>query len=352
MLKTMFVHIGPPKTGTTSIQRTFFNNAALLEEHGLFYYTGRWSHHPISRQMHRQTQMPNYQRASEDFFQAAAASRCEAGLFSSEMLVVLTQREINEAKRKFLEVAESVKVIAYVRHPVSFAVSLAHQAVRGGKPIDLIEESPNMRNVPKLLSRWAKAVGQDNMIVRPFDRDQLVAGDAVDDMLNVLGLDGLRARVERVRANEGLSVLALALLDELNRQGDGHPLRKPYLRAVNRLGGPRYVLPQETIDKVRATTAADVVHLRRHWQIDLPEPTPTPSKPLGLDADEVRSLSEMVLSLVGSLEEERAARLALERDVHVWRHPLRALRWLVPGRRKARKKAEKPDADDEETGEW
>ena len=37
MQKTIFIHVGPPKTGTSAIQNWFSKNADMLRTKGLFY---------------------------------------------------------------------------------------------------------------------------------------------------------------------------------------------------------------------------------------------------------------------------------------------------------------------------
>ncbi|GAB5374726.1 MAG: hypothetical protein AcusKO_11880 [Acuticoccus sp.] len=298
MLKTLYVHIGPPKTGTTSIQDTFRANAALLEQHGFFYYTGHKSHHAVALHMCERDRLPRHRKWHDDFFAKAAATRCETGMLSTEFMIRLSQEEIESAIAKFQGIAGHVKVLCYARHPVPFAVSAAHQAIRGAKEVAHVEASPNMRQHSALFRRWEEAVGRENMIVRAFDRDALPKGDVVEDVINLVGLQDLSPQIERHRSNEGLSVLGAQLLDAVSQRLKDNPVEVRYVKLLRNIKGPRYVLPAKTLDVVRRKTAADVAQLREEWGIDLKEPSMPPYSPPPLSEEEIASLADAVVDIL------------------------------------------------------
>lgn len=306
MLKTIFVHIGPPKTGTTSVQLTFAANAALLEAHDIFYYVGHPNHHAVARDMHKPFRRRAHRAVSDAFFAAAAASDRAVGVFSSELMVSLTSEEVPAAIDRFREVAESVKVLFYARHPLSHAVSASQQLVRGGTPLGKVEADPVARRVPRLLERWAAEVGRENMVVRPFERAQLAGGDVIDDVLCVLGRPELAALLDKRQSNESLSVLAVHLIDRLNRRAEEEGVRLRHKPVLSRIGGPRYVLPQTALDTVREKTAGDLEVLRRDWGVTLAEPDLVPTPP-PLGEVELDTLADAFFELFRREAEAEAA---------------------------------------------
>jgi len=297
VLKTIFVHIGPPKTGTTSLQLTFAANAPLLAAHDVFYYVGHPNHHAVARDMHKPFRRPQHRAVTDAFFAAADASRQAVGVFSSEMMVALSDEEAVAAIARFRTVAERVRVVFYARHPLGHAVSASHQNVRGGMPLAEVEADPVARRLPRLIGRWADAAGRENMIVRPFERGQLVGGDIIDDMLDVIGRPDLAPIIAKEQANESLSVLAIHLIDRLNRRIEAEGVRLRHKPTLSRIGGPRYVLPQAALDRVREKTAGDLEALRRDWGITLAEPTLVPTPP-PLGEAELASLADVFFDLL------------------------------------------------------
>lgn len=293
----MFVHIGHPKTGTSSIQETFTASASVLEDYGVFHYAGYIDHHPIARRMHKASQRYHDIGVYKRFFAAAAATRCETGFFSSETLIRLQPDEIAAMVEQFRTVAEEIKVLIYVRHPVGYTVSATHQAVRLGQSLAALEKKPRLVDLKRILPRWRDAMGADNLIVRPFERAQMVNGDAVDDVLAVLGAGAAADRLTRSQRNEGLSVLGIHVLDRVN-QLQGRPLGRPNILRINTLAGPRYVLPQETLDHARELAVPHLEYLEAEFGITLSEPPQTPSPPLSLSPEELDTLAALINELL------------------------------------------------------
>ncbi|MEO1103658.1 MAG: hypothetical protein AAFW98_08020 [Pseudomonadota bacterium] len=297
MLDTLTLHIGHPKTGTTSLQATFRDNAALLARHGLYYFGGHRNNHPIARQLHRSSQHARDARVTERFEKGLAETDCAQAFMSSETLIRLSLDEANDAVAKYRRFAHQVRVLAYVRHPVSTASSLAHQAIRTGRALADVEASPRVLPLKRILSRWGGAVGRDNLIVRPFDRRLLVGGDIVDDVLDTLGVGAAAPDMARVRQNDPLSVVAAHLLNSAQRIEPERDLAIPSMRVFDAIGGPRYVLPLQSQERVRQEAAEDMAFLRDEFSIVLPEPSDAPSPPPELTPEVMETLGRALYRL-------------------------------------------------------
>lgn len=331
MLQTLYVHIGPPKTGTTSIQTTFYRNAALFAENGFYYYSGHINHRPIAHYMHEADRLPRHTVHYKRFLAGAAASPCKAGLLSSEFLIRLNGNEVKAECEALRGIAREIKVVCYARHPVSLAISAAHQAVRGGKPVSVVEERPNMSRVSPLLKRWKRAIGRENIIVRPFDRADMVDGDVVSDFLEVVGLGHLRKQLEPMNRNPGLSVLGVQVLDAVARRLEDEPLQIRHIPLLRFLEGPRYVLPPASIEKVRREMADEIEELRTEWGVTLREPELPPYTPPPLSEAEANSLADALVAILRLVPPERSRKSAFADRI-------RSL--LRPGRRRGGDKDE------------
>lgn len=350
MLQILYIHIGPPKTGTTSIQGTFFANAALLKENGFYYFAKQRTHHAIADHMHKRTRLPEHRKFYDAFLAAAAASPYRAGLLSSEFLIRLTDEEVAHECRALRAIAQELKLICYARHPVDFAVSSAHQAIRYGKPLDIVEASPNMRRLTPILARWASVLGRDNIIVRPFDIRRMPGGDVVEDFLGCVGLSDLSDKLERVRLNAGLSVLGAHLMDAVARRIEDEPLAVRHVGLLRHIAGPRYVLPPETLARVRRQMADEVKSLAEDWGVILEESQIPPYVPLSLSEEELSSLADAVVQILRLVPNERASRRAARLEAQREERPpsLLALAGRVlPGVRRKRPMKRPPASHDE-----
>lgn len=292
-MDVLTLHIGQQKTGTTSLQATFRDNPAVLARHGLFYYGKTRTNHPLSRPFHGGTKRGADAKIVRDFTKEAKASGLRQALVSSETYIRLTDEEARECVATMGKVAGRVRVLLYVRDPVAFATSSVHQAVRTGRPLAEVAANPRVLPLRQLITRWRGIVGEDDMIVRPFDRAQLANGDVIDDVLSVLGCPAAAPELARASVNEGLSVLGIHLLDRANALMPDRRMSYDLQRPYNFIGGPRYVLPEEALRKVRRRAAPELAFLKDEYGIDLPQSDAPASPPLALSDEELASLARV-----------------------------------------------------------
>lgn len=288
------LHIGHQKTGTTSLQFTLRDNAALLAKHGLHFWDGHPAHHPVARKFHAALTTPGDHRVVRNFVAALKETSLPQAMISTETFIRLTEDEVKACVAMLRPLAKTLKVLVYVRHPVGFASSAAHQRVRMGGRLAQAEGKPAIVPLRMILQRWTDAVGRENMIVRPFDRGILKNGDVIDDVLDVLGVGEVAPKLKRVQTNEALSVLGINLMDRaLGISGEKLPTAVG--RAFDAIGGPKYVLPQASLDIARAAGVPELAFLEREFGITLPEPAVTPTAPPQLSDAELDSLAGVIL---------------------------------------------------------
>ena len=190
------VHIGMPKTGTTTLQRTFTANTRLLEESGILYpsmlssssmnhrilayYTREPSHYP--RHMRRlKNEAVSRDLINEIKFSVDSSlkSRDYAHLvFSAESLFYPIQQVKRIPFREFMSSLDSSPTfVAYLRSPASFYLAVCQQKLRASTRLKSLTP-PRYYGV---LNSYRETFPDSRIRVSLFERKALVNNDIVDD---------------------------------------------------------------------------------------------------------------------------------------------------------------------------
>ncbi|QLE86086.1 hypothetical protein FLM48_14035 [Shewanella sp. Scap07] len=132
------IHIGMPKTATTSIQRALFKNSELLLSQGIDYcpelcgigmFDNAAAHHAIATYLCNPSAW-NYQQIDETLIERAFRKPGEL-LISSEGFSIANEKQINLLTHKW-KAPESRRVVIVVRDEFSYIKSLWMQAIKTG----------------------------------------------------------------------------------------------------------------------------------------------------------------------------------------------------------------------------
>ena len=141
-------------------------------------------------------------------------------IFSAEDISWPGFRGATERMHKFFKRwTDDVKVVAYARSPLSFALSAFQQMLKDGgmKTLNVHALWPNYR------ARFAALddiFGAANVDLRLYERTSLFGGDVVSDFASAIGIDIGSAPTPQ--ANLSLSAEAIALLFMQRRLGEGY----------------------------------------------------------------------------------------------------------------------------------
>lgn len=313
-LERLVVHIGHDKTGTTSLQETLQANAAALARCGVCYPA--MVHHPVAEEF-GVGGAPFAPGAAWAAFRAAAVrSGCPVAVLSTEGLVRLRRRNVDEALAAFAALARQVEVVLYLRHPVHYANSAVSQGLRLGRTLDDLAANPPIIDQKTIVQRWRNGVTDTNLParleMRIFRRDTDRTFSLVDDMLGRLGLGANidEAVPLRAVANRGFSVLACHVLDWINRQPRDEALDQASLAAFNTLEGPGYVLPDAARAIVRERTRPALTWLEERHGVRLEERAEPATPPCVLSEAELASLARLLLRTTQFAFEVERARVA------------------------------------------
>lgn len=222
MPRRAILHIGPMKTGSSSIQQWLNRNAAGLAAQGVVYPRA------FGPNMSRLTGIAE----AESFGLALTPldikllSEFKSELeqlkdsdhtlvISGEMLGQLLGRpeQLQIIRRIIDPYVDTFTVIAYLRRQDLLSLSRYSTALRRG------ERSARPLSTPvdfeKMLGLWAEVFGAENVLPRVYDRNEMKNGDVIADFCEAAGLpfDAFPAQV--IQNNQSLSSDAQAFLADL-----------------------------------------------------------------------------------------------------------------------------------------
>ncbi|TNE67565.1 MAG: tetratricopeptide repeat protein [Alphaproteobacteria bacterium] len=314
-----FLHIGSPKTGTSSIQGTCFKNRKRLGALGYFYPNNDANHIFFASHFREDpTEIPFHARHGREtralvdawnraqmarFEKDVAASDCHTLILSSEYLPKTSPEKCREMAAYLHSLADEVTVVCYVRHPVSHAASATQQGVKMGfRTLEAAQQNAYFFKSSIVLPKYRDAFGATDMQVRKFDRVELRNQDVVTDFLSLVGLaDDEVKSLEGADANSSLSYEATLIADALTRQfpreqdGIWNPERA---RRVNlmQIRGSAFALDDEADARVRAAAEAEIAFLKAEFGLDF-----TTTKAGRKAGPEARWSDETVLDIAARL---------------------------------------------------
>lgn len=195
--RTIYLHIGAPKTGTSAIQEFLLLNKDALLKKGVHYCdTGMTSESGQAMLawnllgIHFGT--PVDDRIWDEFLEEIENYK-ENILISSEFFWVFSKNEVmrvHELLKKY-----TIKVILYLRRQDLWAMANALQEVKVfNQEFDSIDEIVNKildeTDYNEKVKIWSDIVGDNNIILRPYEKKQMHKNDIYHDFLfNGLGME-------------------------------------------------------------------------------------------------------------------------------------------------------------------
>lgn len=214
-MKTLYLHIGTPKTGTTSLQNFCYSNRETFKKFGYCYpilpfsYYGKrpdrnalFLNGVVFDEKGRRDLEEEERRMQAGFAMIREAFEEFDHVFLSDEAVWMTGfRRKSDVWKRLREESEkggyTVKIVVYLRRQDEFVESWWNQRVK----IDLIKyntmkweeflESAADDSMPdyyKCLSIIAGELGKENIIVRRFARSEFENGSIQHDFMHVIGL--------------------------------------------------------------------------------------------------------------------------------------------------------------------
>lgn len=245
LAQKLILHIGIPKTGTTSIQLFLEENRKQLREQKFMVPASlaggnRGNHRDLpfcvlpadqmlasgyaaQLQLTSRVQVRQWRRQCLERFAAEVRGHADpehTWILSSEYCWVElgTERGIRALKRMLSHLFEHFRVIVYIRNSLETEISRLSQHQKAGRDVRSISTEAN----PALdyaagIQRWLHGFRPDELIVRRFQPTSLVGGDILDDFCHVCGIQSDPLQ-KPARQNRALSLTAMRYLWHLNQE--------------------------------------------------------------------------------------------------------------------------------------
>lgn len=267
--KTAILHIGLPKTGTTSIQRFLLKNQDQLSNVGIRYPTflKRPNHVQLAAyavgEQHVDRagivgvrSLKEWQDFRESFRESFLHATSEPGnwLFTSEHMASRLRSVgcVADLQNLLAESFDGFRVLLYVRRQDEMAASSYSTWIRDGRvlPFDLAGtlQDTDRYDFRKVVTRWQEVFGESAVSIRLYPRT-----DLLDDFAQALSLGDIGGRERPSRLNPSLTAAELEFLRRFNAlvprlDENRHTIRgvgNPVKFVEGTLGGPMWRLAAE-----------------------------------------------------------------------------------------------------------
>ena len=235
---TAYVHLGTGKTGTTSLQRFFVANKEKLKQKGILYScvnlcTDRHVYlSPIVYLYMNGNKEDNFLKDSiKNLKEELRQNPDKMFLFSSED-VLWWHKDVDKValalKDFFTEAGfDEIKIVVYIRSQEDLFLSICSQETKNADPTYNAKESKpedssrfQMYEYKNLAKAFSENFGKENLILRPFDRNEFYEGDLIKDFLHIFDIELDESFTLPPNQNEGLDLLGFELLDAINKHFD------------------------------------------------------------------------------------------------------------------------------------
>ena len=253
MSETIFLHIGANKTGSSAIQSFFNLNRDVLAKQGVLYPLAGCvgeAHYGLSTLLgfvHGKHQPIDLM--SKPLVEIAQSLKNEILSCNAESVVISSESFVLpksvETVRSFFSDYD-VKVVVYVRRHDKWLPSSYNQAVRmvvnppwgrGFKSYVNFHKKmgpcPSRGDYRLLLERWAKVFGKDNMIIRPYERQQNQP-NIFSDFMRAIGRADVTDAVGTMehRVNDSVDMGTLAYIEAFQRAKIDQDVRARLIKYV------------------------------------------------------------------------------------------------------------------------
>ncbi|WP_417655389.1 hypothetical protein [Pseudoalteromonas atlantica] len=294
--KVAYIHMGADKTGSTTLQSFMDSNRKINEsEYGIYYAPEVWqarfaSHFSGSSKNFIHNVHSGVQNEAEilalDNAYMESLERWLEGIVNPKTLVLsyegfhcLTVNSLQAMREYLLKYADEVKVIYYIRAPLSYAISSKSQHIKMGLAIgDDFPISP----YKALIQKIQKAFSKSEISIRKFSKNDLYQSDLVMDFIYSIdqGYDFKEYLANKKTENESLSDLACFV---------GNKVIEKYFCAVHRknhspfelghrllphlinIEGDKLKLTPAQLNTVLSNSEENISYIKDEFDIDLRE---------------------------------------------------------------------------------
>ncbi len=301
MISEIFLHVGIPKTGTTSIQRTLFSkmNSEFLEDNDYLYpkhwpenhsifILNNFSDHPekLIENINKRYGIEEIKKINEESFyrleKEIKKTTCSKLIISGEGISNLTMDNLLNLQNYFLTICgKQVKfnIIIFVRNPISLAVSFIQQLVKVSLTEQLALKGEIIQSKDRYqtkIEKFTKVFGSESVKVYSFEEAIKHKFGPVGYFLALLNVNNdAISRFHYRKSNVGFSMFAIKFLSYVNMKMppviDGklqkNRTRRDFMSVLN-VHGSKYDISHTDKKAIIEVSQNDVNWLRKIFGID------------------------------------------------------------------------------------
>ena len=228
---TCILHIGPHKTGSTSIQQSLHRGREILEKYGAYYLnTNSFNHSWLISSAFASRVYKDYHRKVKqgkeidyDKYDCTTAlnileknirgNNHPIFIISAEDIAAFHPNELTKLK-KFLDARfDSTLIVGFVRPPMNFAISYAQQILKSRGTYDDLCLNPPVANYRQYFEKFYSIWGEDNIILKLYSLPAFSNGCVVSEFLDTVGLnENLYQELNIPKSNQAISIRAAKLI--------------------------------------------------------------------------------------------------------------------------------------------
>jgi len=241
---SIILHIGFPKTATTSLQLALKAHQVELAEAGICYplidtdFKQRYLKLFDQKGQQNQSAQAELQLSLDKMTAAIAQADCQHVVLSCEeltnfMMMAFSPSNLRGMRDRLSTIDKDIRLVVYVRNPSDFYLSILQERLKrhGGT----LEPEQFQNRFAKII-RLYEDIFETSAIVREFHPSRLVDGDIVTDFFDATGLTGVdTSNWPAVTSNESISPEVLLALDLARRELDPEATRTTYRFAESEL---------------------------------------------------------------------------------------------------------------------
>lgn len=249
-MTTIYLHIGMPKTGTTSLQKFLFDNREKLLEKGYLYPISgtkitsprrpqRYSHNKLAHELGRTLIQKTDQKGNwvskcstwEECKREINTIKPTNVIISAEDFTkpqVIYNSDIITLTKKKLEEYDT-KIVIYLRRQDEFLKSFYCFLIPSVLRTDIKEfilEWKHLTDYYKTIELWKDVFGVENIIVRVFEKEQMVNCNLYEDFFatinpnsyNKMDLEFTQGSRKNLSVYSGKAIKLINLIDKMSRK--------------------------------------------------------------------------------------------------------------------------------------
>lgn len=310
------IHIGLHKTGSSSIQSTLYKN---LDDNNYAYVNLDTPNHsrrilslfmdkPENHGLNRKRALSKEQvielnQETERMLIENFLSSDKNMIISGEDISLMSDKYLIKFKLFLERYFDTVRVIGYVRSPITYMTSMFQQRVKGGHTIfNLSSFYPNFRIK---LEKFDKIFGRNNVYFYLFDKKHLYKKDVVSDFCYHLSIDLDSNSISRT--NESITKEALKLLYVYHKFGYGYGEGDNVIKELSKIGNTKITISPLVIHPVLQKYSHDIQWMEERIGIKFNINTGVNNNDILNESDLVKIEKSSLGSLVELIGDERVS---------------------------------------------